>query len=1110
MFNTVLLVVLNGPYLSNALDGLYSHEDFDFNAGYGSWILPQQSWQRETLKTLSAQYQEVLNSNSSLARNNTFLVPFLPGTQNVENIALSTMSRDIVLVGGGMLEILFSIYLFGWDFGEDQSPENSQSSNPKLQVFYDEEMVFEMKKAVLDNKQSYDFNSWNQFKMFSEYQEAINITVTVVGCRGTPAKPGSNLTSLVLLDNIHIKTTKYNQSIENEGTGRVEPVAELNENNGTWLHLKTEAQEESQSEENQPGKPLFCFLLPESVACGRTPKIRYFFNSTSDTCETFVYEGCGANENRFEDLHSCQNVCAYKTYMEPNRLNRRKSEFSSFENGFDGWNVRNWKKVLYSSNEMKQMLLSPPPVLQPNLTINNIGVCPEYHTFDFRQPELTQEFIENNSSLLIIEFQLLLKGEGGGILSLFFNLDPGFEIYVGNIKVFDFTTHGVKDEHWHEYRIKMNRSEVEEHRIEAGHQNILITIKGWLGSGGNGNVVLDNLNVTQTADLGDSSHPSSLDIVHDLSDKSTAEPFLMSVTSSSSSMTTSTTTKSETPSSTSTTSKETTVINETNKTGLNEVNMTDLNARTVEDCTLMYDPGTCNTYQTKYYFDNETSSCYKFSYGGCKGNMNRFESKTECSDFCAVLSPQPSNSLPLMRPAESGNVNSSVCGLPSEPGDCKGAIVRYYYSPFFENCFSFHWTGCGGNDNNFKSWSSCWMVCQPQEEDEQTGKADIKKKFSIEESTTAKMKDILKDEDTSEEQDKFSLVPLLVDAPRLPAEVCKLNYEAGPCAPSDPTKFLLRYFFNSHSNRCEKFLYGGCGGNHNNFYNASDCLSFCQEEPEPNPKLTGLTQTFNQSGCFISPRHGFCNAQVIRWYYSRWDNVCKPYNYTGCGGNNNKFNSFNECTKSCPPVKNLGNGGRCSRLRDRGSCETATTRFFFDTYSNRCIRFSACPGPAIAENNFASHQDCASICLHNRSEEFVNFFNLTAQPATLANENVGWSAESVVEALLIIIILGLTCFAGLLGYRLYRANQGVDSYRLFNSQPANQQDGRVGGNGDGGGRVDCGGGNGLGIFNNPIFNINDNTRSPDLDRHIQIPALTLGDLGVIQEESSVDSPRLVH
>jgi hypothetical protein len=32
-------------------------------------------------------------------------------------------------------------------------------------------------------------------------------------------------------------------SIENEGTGRVEPVAELNENNGTWLHLKTEAQE---------------------------------------------------------------------------------------------------------------------------------------------------------------------------------------------------------------------------------------------------------------------------------------------------------------------------------------------------------------------------------------------------------------------------------------------------------------------------------------------------------------------------------------------------------------------------------------------------------------------------------------------------------------------------------------------------------------------------------------------------------------------------------------------------------------------------------------------------------------------------------------------------
>jgi len=33
-----------------------------------------------------------------------------------------------------------------------------------------------------------------------------------------------------------------------------------------------------------------------------------------------------------------------------------------------------------------------------------------------------------------------------GFLAFFLRLDPGFEIYVGNIKVFDFKQHGINDE----------------------------------------------------------------------------------------------------------------------------------------------------------------------------------------------------------------------------------------------------------------------------------------------------------------------------------------------------------------------------------------------------------------------------------------------------------------------------------------------------------------------------------------------------------------------------------------------------------------------------------------------------------------------------------------
>ncbi|XP_076052563.1 kappaPI-actitoxin-Avd3d-like isoform X2 [Oratosquilla oratoria] len=48
--------------------------------------------------------------------------------------------------------------------------------------------------------------------------------------------------------------------------------------------------------------------------------------------------------------------------------------------------------------------------------------------------------------------------------------------------------------------------------------------------------------------------------------------------------------------------------------------------------------------------------------------------------------------------------------------------------------------------------------------------------------------------------------------------------------PSDPGQCygrMPRYFFNPWSRRCQKFIYGGCGGNANNYRNYYDCLYYC-------------------------------------------------------------------------------------------------------------------------------------------------------------------------------------------------------------------------------------------------------------------------------------------
>ena len=55
-------------------------------------------------------------------------------------------------------------------------------------------------------------------------------------------------------------------------------------------------------------------------------------------------------------------------------------------------------------------------------------------------------------------------------------------------------------------------------------------------------------------------------------------------------------------------------------------------------------------------------------------------------------------------------------------------------------------------------------------------------------------------------------------------EICSLEPETGTCK-----GYIPRFFFNSTSNQCEEFIYGGCGGNENNFYTIDECLKECRE-----------------------------------------------------------------------------------------------------------------------------------------------------------------------------------------------------------------------------------------------------------------------------------------
>ena len=51
-------------------------------------------------------------------------------------------------------------------------------------------------------------------------------------------------------------------------------------------------------------------------------------------------------------------------------------------------------------------------------------------------------------------------------------------------------------------------------------------------------------------------------------------------------------------------------------------------------CHLPKKTGPCRGSFSKYFYNGATGQCEKFTYGGCKGNENNFDTKAECENKC--------------------------------------------------------------------------------------------------------------------------------------------------------------------------------------------------------------------------------------------------------------------------------------------------------------------------------------------------------------------------------------------------------------------------------------------------------------------------------------------
>ncbi|XP_064484437.1 papilin-like isoform X2 [Ornithodoros turicata] len=370
-------------------------------------------------------------------------------------------------------------------------------------------------------------------------------------------------------------------------------------------------------------------------------------------------------------------------------------------------------------------------------------------------------------------------------------------------------------------------------------------------------------------------------------------------------------------------------------------------AVTKDVCSLPKQEGPCKAAILHWYFNMGAGRCEQFYYGGCEGNANRFETRRDCERACV------------------SKADTNICLLPQEPGNCVEFRERWYFHAEEGRCRRFYYGGCDGNENNFGSHIECEQRCghpvsteQPEEE--------FRTEFCFMPSEAGPCLNTVtrwfydKSDGVCRE---FHYGGCLGNGNRFRTrrecetkcgraqDLCTLPRVKGPCS-----GHFTQWFYDMETDECHEFDYSGCQGNANRFNEKDGCEAQCRKGA-PRPTEPPVSAVTHLDACRQPKQPGPCYGVLEMWFYDMQDNECKPFQYGGCEGNDNRFESKALCEQRChkdmPEV--------CKRMADPGSCQESRARWFYDAKSGVCLPFvySGCGGN---KNRFKSSEVCMKFC----------------------------------------------------------------------------------------------------------------------------------------------------